>query len=129
MLNIVPSCNPVQYQQKLMMWNWENGQKKVFVSFSSTTMQFEKLNWENSEKPNFGPNFGPFGPNLGRQFFFLVLLLLDVRHCCKLSLYAISRKTMIQTQLNGKKPNFGPDLGPLGPNSGGLFFPKSGFVT
>ena len=25
-------------------------------------------------------------------------------------------KRMIQTQENGKKPNFGPDLGPLGPN-------------
>ena len=31
-------------------------------------------------------------------------------------------KPMIQTQLNGEKPNFGPDLGSLGPNSGGLFF-------
>ena len=36
-------------------------------------------------------------------------------------------KPMIQTQLNGEKPNFGPDLGSLGPNSGGLFFHKSGF--
>ena len=26
-------------------------------------------------------------------------------------------KLMIQTQENGKKPYFGPDLGPLGPNS------------
>ena len=25
---------------------------------------------------------------------------------------------MIQTQENGEKPHFGPDLGPLGPNSG-----------
>ena len=25
---------------------------------------------------------------------------------------------MIQTQYNGRKSNFGPDLGPLGPNSG-----------
>ena len=25
---------------------------------------------------------------------------------------------MIQTQENDKKPHFGPDLGPLGPNSG-----------
>ena len=31
-------------------------------------------------------------------------------------------KRMIQTQENGKKPHFGPDLGPLGPNSGRQFF-------
>ena len=29
---------------------------------------------------------------------------------------------MIQTQGNGKKPHFGPDLGPLDSNSGGQFF-------
>ena len=42
------------------------------------------------------------------QFFSWVLPLLDVRHCCKLSLYALSRKSMIQTQENDKKPDFGP---------------------
>ena len=26
--------------------------------------------WENDEKPNFGPDFGPFDPNLGPQNFF-----------------------------------------------------------
>ena len=31
-------------------------------------------------------------------------------------------KLMIQTQEIGKKPHFGPDLGPLGPNSGRQFF-------
>ena len=35
MLNTVPSCHPVQYQGKLTMQTWENG-----------------------ENPNFGPNFG-----------------------------------------------------------------------
>ena len=34
------------------------------------------------------------GPNLGPYFFSLVLPLLEVRHCCKLSLYALSRKTI-----------------------------------
>ena len=29
---------------------------------------------------------------------------------------------MIQTQENGEKPNFGPDLGQLGPNSDRQFF-------
>ena len=31
-------------------------------------------------------------------------------------------KLKIQTQGNGKKPHFGPNLGPLDPNSGGQFF-------
>ena len=46
MLGIVPSCNPVQYERKLIMETWENG-----------------------EKPNFGPDFGRFSPNLGLQKF------------------------------------------------------------
>ena len=29
---------------------------------------------------------------------------------------------MIQIQVNGKKPHFGPELGPLNPNSGRQFF-------
>ena len=34
-------------------------------------------------------------------------------------------KLMIKIQKNGKKPHFGPDLGPLGPNSGRqTFFSK-----
>ena len=32
---------------------------------------------------------------------------------------------MNQTRENGKKPNFGPDFGPFGPNSGcQIFFPQ-----
>ena len=34
-----------------------------------------------------------FGPNLVQKIFLWVLLLLDVIHCCELSLYTISRKT------------------------------------
>ena len=30
MLDIAPSCNPVQYQEKLMMQTWENGEKPKF---------------------------------------------------------------------------------------------------
>ena len=54
----------------------------------------------------------------GPDFFSWVLLILDVRHCHKLSLYAISRKTYDPNLANGEKPHFGPDLGLLGPNSG-----------
>ena len=41
---------------------------------------------ENGEKPNFGHNLGPLCLNSGHQFLFITLL---VRHCSKLSLYAI----------------------------------------
>ena len=49
---------------------------------------------ENCKKSNFGPDFGLFWPKFGpKNFFSWVLPLLDVRHCCKLSLYAISKKS------------------------------------
>ena len=32
MLDIVPICNPVQYQGKLMTQTWENGKKKLISS-------------------------------------------------------------------------------------------------
>ena len=49
---------------------------------------------ENNKKPNFGPDFGQFGLNFSPPLIFLwVLALLEVRHCCKLSLYSISRNT------------------------------------
>ena len=63
MLDIVPICNLVQYQWKLMTQPWENG-----------------------KNPNFKPNLGP------QNFFSRVLPLLIVRQCSKLSSYAISRK-------------------------------------
>ena len=57
--------------------------------------------WENGKKPSFGPHFGPFDPNLvPKNFFSWILPLLDFRNCCKLSLYAISRKT---NELNLRK--------------------------
>ena len=56
-------------------------------------------------------------PILAHQIFSWVVTLLDVRHCRKLSSYSISRKAYDPHSRNGEKPNFGPDLGPLGPNS------------
>ena len=46
--------------------------------------------WENGKKPSFGPDFGPFGP---QNFFSRILSLLDIRHCCELLLYVITRKS------------------------------------
>ena len=96
MLDIVSSNNPVQYQGKLMIQTCENGKKpsslraqfwnpkNVFHEFylyetdivlSYDPIQFhqKQMNqtWENGEKPDFGPNFGPFDPNLWPQFFFI----------------------------------------------------------
>ena len=61
---------------------------------------------ENDKKRNFEPDFGLFGPNLGRQIFLWVLPPLDVRHCCKLSLYAISRKTNDTNLRKWRKTSF-----------------------
>ena len=69
---------------------------------------------ENGEKPNIGLDFGSFSPNFVLKLFSWVLLLLDVIHC-KLSLYAISRKTKDPTSRKLCE-NFGLDLHPLHPN-------------
>ena len=68
MLEIVTSCHCMQFQGKLM-----------------------NQAWKNDKKPTFGPNFDLFDPNLGHKYFSWILPLLDVRHCCMLSLYAMSR--------------------------------------
>ena len=38
-------------------------------------------------------------------------------------------KLIMLTQENGKKPDFGPDFDPLYPNSGHIFFKKSGLLV
>ena len=65
-------------------------------------------------------NFDPFGPNLLPKLFSLILILLDVIHCCKLSWYAISkitndpnlRKLQKQKSFGSNSGSFGPNLGP-----------------
>ena len=64
-----------------------------------------------------GPILAPLAQIWAPKFFSRILPSLDVRHCCKLSLYA--------TWENGKKPCFRPDFGPFDPNSScQFFFPK-----
>ena len=53
--------------------------------------------WENDEKPNFGPNFDPFGPNLGSPIFIQFLLPVVVKHYFQLLCYAIQSKTNEQS--------------------------------
>ena len=44
----------------------------IVSSYHCMQLQGKLMNqtWENSKKPSFWPDFGPFGPNLGYQFFF-----------------------------------------------------------
>ena len=72
MLYIFASYHCIHFQGKPVKQIWENGQKPSF-------------------RTNFDPNFPCPPPNF--FFFFGVLPLQNVMHCCKLSLYAISRKT------------------------------------
>ena len=67
--------------------------------------------WEKGKKRQ-RPKFGP--PIF--FFFFWILPLLDIRNCCKLSLYAISRKTNKSdlTKWQKKTLVLGPILGHLG---------------
>ena len=51
--------------------------------------------WENAKKPNFGADFGPFGPNLGSQFFSWVLPLPVVS---VLSYYPMQFKGKLKSQ-------------------------------
>ena len=68
-----------------------------------------------AKKTNFGPDLGPFGPNLTpKNFFSRFLPLVDVIHCCKISLNPISKKINEPNLKNSKKPSFGHDFVPFG---------------
>ena len=114
MLDIVASYHCLQFQGKLKNQTWENGKKTTWFqdwfwplrpkfgpqnffhglylycmfdivsSYHCMQLQEKLMNqtWENDEKPSFGP-----------KIVYRILPLLHVRQCCKLSLYAISRKT------------------------------------
>ena len=64
--------------------------KNHFMQFQGKLMN---QTWENDKKPNFGPDFGSFGPDLlaPPQFFWWILPLL---HCWKLSVFVILRKAI-----------------------------------
>ena len=65
-----------------MLWKLMNKRKLKRKLINQT--------WGNGKKPTFEPDWSFGLPKL----FTWVLPLLNVRHCCKLWLYAISRKTM-----------------------------------
>ena len=90
------------------------------------SMQFQgklmnQKNWENGKKPSFETNFYTLAKIWAPNFFLWILPLLNVRLCCKLLLYTISRKT-IQTWDNGKKRSFRTNFGYFGPNLGPQIF-------
>ena len=71
---------------------------------------------KHGKKPTSRHNFSLFWSKFAPpppQFFSWVLPQLDVIHCCKLSLYIISRKTNELNLTNCKKPIFGPILAHL----------------
>ena len=71
------------------------------------------------------PKFGP------QKFFPWVSPLLNVKHCCKLSLYAISRKINDPNSRKWWKTSLWAWFRPIGHKFGpqNFFFQKSGFVS
>ena len=84
--------------------------------------------WKKREAFNAGDVFektiGLFWSKSFPKFSSWVLPLLDVIHCCKLSLYPISRKTNEPNLRKSQKnpPSFCPEFSALGPNLGPKFF-------
>ena len=70
---------------------------------------------QTGEKSNFRPKFSPFGANLSQCFLSWFLPLLDVRICCKLSLYSIWRKNCDPNSIKWQKTSFWGWLRPFGP--------------
>ena len=90
MLHVV-SYRCMKFQGKLIKQTWENGKKK----------------------PVSGPTLALLAQIWAQKNFLWILPVLDVRHCCKLSLHAISSKNNKPNLRKwGKKPSFGPNFGP-----------------
>ena len=81
----------------------------------------------NDQKPNFGHDFGPLlDQRWSPKPFSWVLPLLDLIHCCKLSLYAISRKTNEPNLTKWQKNWFPAHFWPIWPKFGSpIFFFKN----
>ena len=93
----------------------------LYIVASYHCMQFQgKLmnqTCENSKKPSFRHNFGPFWLKFGlRELLLWLLPLLDIINCCKLSFYPILWKTN-QPNLRKwqKKTSFESNFGPSFP--------------
>ena len=69
--------------------------------------------WKNGKKSSFGTILAQIW---SPKDFSWILPLLDVTHCCKLSLYAISRKTNERKLRKWQKTSFRADFGSFDPN-------------
>ena len=71
--------------------------------------------WQNAEKPNFLPHFGPFSPNMAPQKFLVGFISIRFQKLSQaITVCNFSEKEWSKRQQNGKKPHFRPKLGPLG---------------
>ena len=95
-------CTKRNLLWNFLLWNYWNYMKQASLTRRSTTFE---------QKRSF-QNFG------SKNFFSWVLPLLDVRHCCKLPFYPISKKPNDPNSKNGEKPHFEPVLVPLAPKLG-----------
>ena len=142
MLAIVPSCNLVPSQGKLIMQPWENGKKHNFghnlgpqknfsrvlhlllvrqcseLSFHLIQFSGKLMNqtWKNAKNLILGPTH--LAQTWAAKFFLLFLLLLVVRHYSKLSSYVVYRKTNHPNLRKWPKPNSRTNFGLFGPNLG-----------
>ena len=87
-MDIVSSCYPMQFPEKLTNQTLEMAKNLIWFQFWTV--------W---------PKFG------SPRFLLWILLLLVARHCSKLLSYTFNRKLMNQNRENGEKPNFGPNFG------------------
>ena len=79
----------------------------------------DEPNLRKRNNTNFGPVFGPLWPKVALpKLFSWILSLLDVIHCCKLLLYAISKKTHEPNLRKWQKLSFGANFGPFSTNLG-----------
>ena len=106
------------------------------LSLYANSKKTKEPNLRKWKKNYFWAHFGLFGQIFGPQNLFSEFF--DIWHCCKLSLYPISRKTNDPKSKNCEKPHFGPNsFRPLWPKFGPpiffffffFFFQKSGFVS
>ena len=77
MLDIVASYHCMQFHRKLINQTWESG-----------------------KKTSFEPDFGPFEPNSGRQFFFLIWLRQPLDIMVSYHYVQDQKKLMIQSWQN-----------------------------
>ena len=127
MLYIVASCHCMQFQGTLTNQTRDKGKKPNFrPDFGSFWPKLEKM------IKNLVPGLilAPMAQNGPQNLISWVLALIVVRHCSSYHCMQFQGKLICQTWENGKKPSFGPNYVPFGPNLGtNFFFQKSSLVA